>query len=72
MGLFSWSLILLAWLRGDFRSRVKDTVSLEMPQCELCAQHGPPTPTTVNSEEYQMTFVVHKEFKACVLSDQAC
>ena len=69
LGLFSWTVVLLAWLRGDFRSRVKDTVRVEMPQCEFCGENGPPIPTTVNSEEYQMTFVVHRDFKACVLRD---
>ncbi len=65
--LFGWIFWLIAWMRGDFRTRVGDVVVARMPQCKLCGANGAPDPIRVNAEELRMTFVVHRQFKEKVL-----
>ncbi|MEO1998530.1 MAG: hypothetical protein ABGZ17_25075 [Planctomycetaceae bacterium] len=65
----SWMGWLIGLLRGDLQSRIGDVVVVQMPQCEICSQHGSPEPVHVNSHELRMTFIVNKDFKNGVLND---
>lgn len=69
LGLFlSWIFWLLALLRGDFRERFSDVIVVHMPHCPRCQAEQPLEPIRINSEELQMTFVVHQDFKDLNLS----
>jgi hypothetical protein len=55
-GLLSWPLGLWYMLRGVTNTAV---VEAKLPQCEACADLGPPEPRYVDFENARMIFVVH-------------
>ncbi len=44
-------------------ARRSDSVFVRMPQCEGCGAQGRPVLRHVDSEEYLMTFIVHRLFQ---------
>lgn len=52
----------LALLFG-LRQRTKDTIIVEVPQCELCGAEGRPTPISINPNTLRLTFLVHRDFQ---------
>jgi hypothetical protein len=56
---FIFSPILILFTEGDNRRSMK----VKMPQCSQCARKSGLKPLHVDFENYQMTFVVHKEFR---------
>jgi len=48
--------------------RRRDRLRVRMPQCDVCAQNGPPVLEYVDSENYRMTFVVDRAFKDAIVS----